>query len=495
MMDMAEGRVPPFDGEAELSILGSVMFSEARAREILGMLEPEHFYNEANRRIFSSMVALVKVYSPIDHVTLAEQLKRAGDLEKIGGAISLSRLTDNVATVANVEYHAKIVKQKYAIRQMIYAANEVVARGFSDSEDAETYLNDSRALITEAAGSFISGVGPQHIDDDLMQLIRDLETGEEPKGIIKSGLLGFDRATGGFWPALLYVIASRPSMGKSAFALNVAMNAALSGKKVLYVTLEDVRKYIAARLLARFADVDLRDITLHRKLDADAWTRIIQAANKIAGKKPIWVEDVAGLTSKAIVQRAATLQQTKGLDFVVVDHLGEVADKGEIRRHVLEDACKTFRDGAKEQDVPYLVLHQLNRGVEHRADKTPTMSDLNECGQIEAIARWIGFLMRPGYYESDGAGRHDTQLICAKATHGKTGMIRLWSELSRMYFRTWEANRDGLFPGDSSEEEARQSARDRGSEHDRQRDMFSGGADAQRNWEERNEDNDDPRNY
>ena len=486
-----EGRVPPYDMPSELALLGSIILSNDVVPVIRGELEPESFYLEIHRIIYRAMLAVYDSQRPVDHITLTEYLKKNDDLEKVGGILMIAALTDNVATLTNIQHYCDIVKEKHCVRTMIYAAQEIVARGFGDYGEADDYFSNCTSAITAAANTLVRGDGPKQIDNDLKQLVADLEKCEEPKGIVKTGVPAIDLSTGGLMPGLLYVVGARPAMGKSAFALNIAINAALAGYKVLFVTLEDVRKYVVARLISRFADIDFQDIMLRKKMGSEEWSRIIKAYTNLYGNKPIWIEDVAGLTSHSIVQRATQLKSTEGLDLVVVDHLGEISDKANSEKEKLEGGARNFRDAAKTQDIPYLVLHQLNRYVEHRTEKMPGMSDLNQAGQLEAIARCIWFLLRPGYYEPGDDDRFDMQMLVAKANHGKTGLIRLWQDWSRMYFRGWDVSIDGLFPGDNTEEEARGNARNRnGKKGNKQTEMF-GGSHAQKQWEDRGDGYDD----
>jgi replicative DNA helicase len=291
-----------------------------------------------------------------------------------------------------------------------------------------------------------AGAGPQRIDEDLKQIYLEVSEGKEIEGLVPTGIDIVDEITGGLQPGLLTVLGGRPSMGKSAFALNVAMNAALADKKVLYITLEDVRSFTVRRLLARFADIDLQELALNR-LGGDRARKcasMIEAVRKLANK-PIWIEDGAGLTSVAIRQIAAAHKNLHGLDLVIVDHLGEVADQGESLTAITEAAAKSARDMAKELDIPALLLVQLNRNLENRPDKRPNMADLRQSGAIEQVARAVWFLYRPGYYKAGCEEAPQCNLIVGKATHGKTGMLNLWCNLSRMYFRGWDTMQDGPF--------------------------------------------------
>lgn len=475
-------RIPPYDREAERAVLGSILLNNTALAHALPICQPEHFYIGSLRLLYQSMIDLAETGAAIDSVTLGNHLKTNGNLERAGGVTIMGELTDSVATVANVEHYAKIVRQLHAVRSMIYATMEATARGYNVSTDnIDEYLAETRQAVTLAASQLTLGNGPQQIDDTLMRLYDELERGALQPGIIKTGMPIIDETTGGLWPGLLHIVAARPAMGKTAFMLNIATNAALAGNRVLFVSLEDVKEYLVARMVARFADIDLNDIMLRRPQGADAWKRLVDAGNKIGGHKPLWFEDSGGLTSAAIHQIAAAHKQTNGLDLIVADHLGEVADTGENDTSIATNAARTFRNIAKELNVPVVLGCQLNRNVENRSDKRPMMSDLRQSGAIEAVARVVWFLYRPGYYEPDGDERRDLQLIVGKANHGKTGMLRLWIELSRMWVRQWEYE-DGPFPGfDRPPQEARDEVQTR--KKGKSQRSFFGGADAHDQWD------------
>jgi replicative DNA helicase len=475
-------RVPPYDQEAERAVLGAILLNNSALAHAMPIVSPEHFYLENLRTVYKAMIELAEANSAIDAVTLGNFLKANGQLERVGGATIMGQLTDSVATVANVEHYARIVRSLYAVRAMIYATMEATARGFvTGTEGVETYLAEVRQAVTLAAAELRIGSGPQHIDATLMHLYDEMERAALPQGIVKTGIPIIDETTGGLWPGLLHIVAARPAMGKTAFMLNIATNAALAGHRVLFVSLEDVMEYLVARMVARFADIDLNDIMLRRPQGAEEWKRLMDAGNKLSGKKPLWFEDSGGLTSAAVHQIAAAHQQMHGLDLIVADHLGEVADTGENDTSIATNAARTFRNMAKELNVPVVLGCQLNRNVENRPDKRPRMSDLRQSGAIEAVARVVWFLYRPGYYEPDGDERRDLQLIVGKANHGKTGMLRLWIELSRMWVRQWEYE-DGPFPGfDRQPQEARDEGQER--KKGRRQGSFFGGADAHDQWD------------
>jgi replicative DNA helicase len=446
-----EGRVPPYSAEAERAVLGAILLNNAVLAQAMMSVSPEHFYVEAYRRLYTGMIEVADTGQAIDAVTLGNHIKEAGDLEKVGGAAVFASLTNDVAVTTEVGNYAKIVREKAVVRKIIYSAMEISAKGFGGVDSVTEYADMANKSILEASRMLQVGKGPVHIDETLIDVFRDLESGEEPKGIVKTGIDTIDSVTGGLHPSLLTVIAGRPAMGKSSLALNIATNAALSGKKVLYITLEDARKYVVMRMLARFADIDLTDLTL-RRVSQDEWPRLVEAVTKLSGKKPLWVEDTSGLTSTAIRQIVITHKMFHGLDLLMVDHLGEVYDDGDSDTAIITSATKTFRDIAKDLALPTVLLCQLNRKVEERKGNRPVLSDLKQSGKIEEAARNVWFIFRPGYYEPDGDEWRELELIVAKANHGKTGTLRLFSDLSRMYIRGWSPETDGLFNGDHSGE-------------------------------------------
>ena len=448
---MHEGRVPPYSSEAEKAVLGAILFNNEVLRSVMAHVKESHFYNEAHRRIYSMMLALKNQQTPIDHLTLGEALRDSGVLDKIGGVQALAGLTDAVSTVANIDYYSKIVAEKAARRAMIYAAQEVVSRGFMEHDETEEYLASSRQAVTLAA-QYLSGVskGPRHIDDDLYEIQKEILTGKKPEGVIKTGFRGIDYISGGLWPGFMHALAARPSMGKSLVAINIANNVSQRGEKVLYVTLEDTRKLSVYRMLARYAGLDLTDLTLGRLKESEQFACVTEAVVKLGGGKPLWVDDTAGLTSDAIVQICAAHMATEGLDLVIIDHLHEVTDKGESETVITTHAAQNFRNIAKDLNIPVLLVCQLNRALEARKDKRPTLADLRQSGAIEQVARVVWFLYRDGYYTGE-QDRRDFEWHIAKANHGRTGIVKMWVNLAHMYACDWDVQQHGLWPSDDTD--------------------------------------------
>jgi replicative DNA helicase len=455
-----DARIPPYNLEAENAILGIVLLDNRSLLAIKGeSVTADTFYVEANRRIFQAMIDLDLKGEPIDHLTLSNKLEEKGDLQNVGGTIGLGKLTNNVATVKNVAHYATIVKNASARRNMIYTAQQVVAEGFANDQDTQEFLSKSRSEVTQAANSLINkSAGPKLIDDDLVEIYEEIAEKKTPEGLIKTGLGTIDNVTGGLWPGLMYVIAGRPGMGKSAFILNIGNNVAMRGQKVLYITLEDVRKLVVYRMLARYADIDLDRLMLRNVNSQEEYTRILEAMNKMGNKKPFWVEDASALTSEQIAQIAANHKEIHGLDLLIIDHLGEIGDKGESKTVITTDAARNFRDIGKDLHIPVILASQLNRQVEQRNDKRPMLSDLRQSGEIEACARAVWLLYRDGYYLGEaGNERRDMEVIIAKSNHGRLGMVKHYARLKNMYIRGWDTHTDGLWPNDEDKSEVPES--------------------------------------
>lgn len=440
---MAE-RIPPYDQQAEVACIGAVLLNNRVLPELRAVLSgPDEFYLDRHRTLWRAVLELASRGAAIDHVTLGSYLADTGMLDRIGGPMALDSFTEAVATTANAAHYANIVRNHAAVRRMVAVAQGIAAQGYAGVDDVADFLAGARKDITVASAVGGTG-GPSSIGDGLGEVFKELESGQMPEGLVRTGIDAIDELTGGLWPGLLHVVGARPSMGKSALCLNIVTNCALQKRPALYIPTEDARRYIQLRELARFADVDLNDLML-RTVQPGDWQKLTSAANTLVDL-PLWVDDSPGLSSERIGQIAALHKQMHGLELLVVDHLGELTDKAESQTAVIEAAAKGLRDIAKELDIPVLLATQLNREVERRTDKRPTLHDLRQSGAVEQIARVVWFMYRRGYYEQGCEDDPDTQLIVAKATHGKTGTIRLWSDLSRMFIRGWDLDTDGPFP-------------------------------------------------
>lgn len=439
---LTEGRVPPHSKEAEEAVLGAILLNDKALDVVRSILSSESFYIEANRRIFSAMLRCEAEGFRVDHVTLGNQLIKNGDVEKIGGLIVLDDLTEKCATVANVEYYARIVADMETVRRMIYAAQQVVAEGFEDHEEAATYIANAQARV--ASVEIRHSEKPETLQADLHQAFTEIEQGKRPEGVIPTGIEGIDNALGGLWPGIMTILAARPAMGKSCLGENIAVNAAMLGHRVLRLDLESTRQIAVRRLIARFAEVDLLDLTLNRAT-AEERSRILDACSKISRLGTLWVKDMPHRTTDDIRSAVVTHKNRNGLDLLVIDHLRKIQGKGKSPTEITSDASDAMSRLAQELNVPMLMLAQLSRASEGRQDKRPVLSDLRQSGTIEEDARTVIFLYRPGYYSQNADTDRRCEAIVAKASNGKIGTIPLWFRGEYQQFRSWDASEDGAF--------------------------------------------------
>lgn len=425
-----EGRIPPYNNEAEIAVLGGILLNNEVLPVVQETVRAEDFYSEGHRRIYEAIESLSASSLPIDHVTLGNELKNRGDLEKIGGAVALADLTDAVATVANIEYYAKIVKEKASVRRMIYAAQEVAALGFGEYGNVDEYLDGCEKAIFEASQQ-TTGAPYTHVSQIVNKTFRELELAAGRSGAITGCPTGFndlDMMTAGFQPSDLIIVAGRPAMGKTTLALNMAVNAAKTTKRPAIVfSLEMSKEQIVRRMLCSEGHVDasrMRNNTLDAQKD---WPRLIEAAN-VLSQTEIFVDDSSPMTPIEIRSKSRRLASEKGLSLVIIDYLQLMHSGGrriEIREQEISEISRTLKALAKELNVPVIALSQLNRGVESRPDKRPMMSDLRESGAIEQDADLILFVYRDEVYHEDTQDRGIAEIIIGKQRSGPVGTVKV----------------------------------------------------------------------
>jgi replicative DNA helicase len=423
-------RVPPYSQEAEAAVLGGILLNNDALFVVQEVLRSEDFYVEAHRRVYSAIEDLSKRSLPVDHVTLGNELSLRGDLEKIGGAAALDGLTDRVATVANVEHYARLVREKAAVRRMIYAAQQVVADGFGDFGDAEDFLDGAEASIFRAAQQRV-GSGYTHVAPAVKKAFDELDAARGRKGEVTglpSGFAALDRLTAGFQRSDLIIVAGRPAMGKTALALNMAFHAAYKAHRpVIVFSLEMSKDQLVRRLFASVGRVDATRMRSNR-LESDDWPRLIQAADML-NRTDLYLDDSTPMTPLEIRAKSRRLKAEKGLGLVIVDYLqlmrSGIGRRGDNREQEISEISRSLKGLAKELEVPVIALSQLNRGVESRPDKRPMMSDLRESGAIEQDADLILFVYRDEVYNKDTEDKDVAEIIVGKQRSGPTGIARL----------------------------------------------------------------------
>jgi replicative DNA helicase len=424
------GRIPPHDLEAEKAVLSALLIDNAAIHSVLNEVSPDDFYHPSHQAIYKAMLALQDENEPVDLLTLSDHLNAAKKLDRVGGLVFLSELADYEATAANVVHHARIVRDKAVKRSLIRVSSEITEACFEQAERAEELLDFAEGRIfelgqTEARAVFTPLEGGLH---DAMDHVEALMHSSGELTGVPTGFKDLDADTGGLQPGELVIIAARPSMGKTALALNLARNAAVDHhKKVAIFSLEMTKRSLVLRLLASEARVDL---TSFRKGygNAEDYKKIQRAANRLADAT-IWMDDSGTITILEIKARCRRLKSEHGLDLVMVDYLQLAHGNTPTQRKDLEigEISHGLKALAKQLDIPVVALSQLNRGPEQRdPDKRrPNMGDLRESGAIEQDADLIAFIYRDEVYNPKEENRGLAELIVAKQRNGPTGTIKL----------------------------------------------------------------------
>lgn len=392
-------------------------------------LTHEDFYSDAHSRIFEAMVGLFSAGQPVDLVTLRERLAIGNKLHAVGGDEYLFSLTNTIPTVANIEAHAKIVREKAVIRRLIQACHETAAVGYGDYGSMEEFLDQAERSIFNVAKHRLRSPY-EHITDVVVRCFEGITRAAELKQHITGLPTGFerlDKMTAGMHPGDLIIIAGRPGMGKTAFALNVAMNACRLRKKAAVVfSLEMPKEQLANRLLCSEAKVDAGKLRTGY-LSRDDWPKLTQAAGTLSDL-PIWLDDTPGLTLMELRAKTRRLKSEHDLGLIVIDYLQlmRAGVKTDSREQEISEISRSLKGMAKELGLPVIALSQLNRGVESRGnkDKRPQLSDLRESGAIEQDADTIMFIYRDEVYNQESTEKGVAEIIVGKQRAGPTGTVK-----------------------------------------------------------------------
>lgn len=432
------GRVPPNALEAERAVLGGILLENDAMNVVTEILVPEDFYSQANATLYEIMRDLASRSQPIDQVTLRESLVGAQKLQAIGGDDYLFQLTNTIPTVANIEAHARIVKDKAVVRKLITACHEIAATGYGDYGDLEQYLDQAEASVFSVAKQRARNPY-EHVKDVVMRTFEEIHDAAKRGDAITGLPTGFDRLdkmTAGMHPGDLIIIAGRPGMGKTSFALNVGLQACVaSNEPVAVFSLEMPKEQLVKRMLCSEARVDgtrMRTGQLHR----DDWPKLANAAG-ILSELPIWIDDTPSISMLELRAKARRLQSEHGLGLIIVDYLQLMrsGSKNDSREQEISEISRNLKGLAKELGLPVIALSQLNRGVESRGnkDKRPQLSDLRESGAIEQDADTIWFIYRDEVYNKESEDRGVAEVIIGKQRAGPTGIcrVRFFNEFTR----------------------------------------------------------------
>jgi replicative DNA helicase len=427
-----ESRTPPHNLDAEKSVLGSILLDNDVFATIEGTLVVEHFYKEGHRKVFRAMERLFRRGEPTDLVTLTEELRQSGDLESVGSVPYLIGLADSVPTSAYAESYAKIVREKATLRDLITASGRIMQTAYEGAAPLEQVLDEAEAAIFDLATSKRRAYfeGMPHLVQETFQHINELFTNPDPVSGLRTGFKELDQLTAGLQPSSLNVLAARPSMGKTAFALSILLHAALREKTTVGVfSLEMSGVQLVTRMLCSEARVDMSRVRNGQLSDRD-FQRLADTAGRMSEAR-VFIDDNADLTVMELRSRARRLVAEHDVGLIVVDYLqlmsgsGPGARNSENRQQEISNISRGMKALARELDIPILVLSQLSRAVETRPNKRPMLSDLRESGAIEQDADLVMFIYRDEYYDKHSEKQGIAEIIIGKQRNGPVGSLEL----------------------------------------------------------------------
>lgn len=422
------GRIPPHNIEAEQSVIGCMLLDKEIISTVTEILKSDDFYREDHREIFESIMDLFDKGEPVDIITVSEQLKVRGSLENVGGLEYLTNITTSVPTTSNARHYAKIVEEKSILRKLIKASSDIVNMGYEASDEVTYVLDRAEKNIFDILQKR-NMQGFSHIKDIIVDTFNRLEELYNNNGQITgipTGFVDLDYKTSGLHNSDLILVAARPAMGKTAFALNIAQYAAVHRHvPVAIFNLEMSKEQLVNRMLSIESMVDAQKMKTG-KLEDDDWQKIARTLGPMS-EAPIYIDDTPGTSIMEIRAKCRRLKLEKNLGLVVIDYLQLMQGRGktESRQQEISEISRSLKILAKEINVPIITLSQLSRAPEARADHRPMLSDLRESGAIEQDADIVMFLYRDDYYNPDTDKKNIAEVILAKHRSGSTGTVEL----------------------------------------------------------------------
>ena len=450
MSDLFADRLPPQNIEAEQAILGAIFLEPASLTVASEILIPEDFYRAAHQKIFNVMLKLNDEGKAVDLVTVSEELAASKLLEDTGGVSYISDLAGSVPTAANIEYYARIVEEKSLLRRLIRTATAIASDGYAREDEVEALLSEAEKNILAVAQRKNAGAF-HNIKDVLVRTYDNIEEMHNRVGDITGIATGFvelDQITAGFQRNDLIIVGARPSVGKTAFALNIAANVATkTDENVAIFSLEMGAEQLVMRMLCSEGNIDAQRLRTGSLTDDD-WGKLTMAMGSLSNSG-IFIDDTPGVKISDIRSKCRRLKQEHGLGMILIDYLQLILGSGrsgENRQQEVSEISRSLKQLARELQVPVIALSQLSRGVEQRQDKRPMMSDIRESGSIEQDADIVAFLYRDDYYDKESENKNIIEIIIAKQRNGPTGTVSLAFVKEYNKFVNLETRYDGA-PG------------------------------------------------
>lgn len=432
MADPIMDRVPPHNHEAEQAVIGAIFLDSSTLITASEILRPDDFYRSAHQKIFETLIRLSDQGKGIDVVTVTEELSSKKELENVGGVAYIMELSNAVPTAANVGHYAKIVEEKALLRRLIHVATKIVEDGYTREDEVESLLGEAERKVMEVANrKNVSDF--RHIKDVLVNTFDNIEQLQHRTGDVTgvpTGFVALDKLTAGFQRNDLIIVAARPSVGKTAFALNVAQNVAVrANENVAIFSLEMGAEQLIMRMLCAEGNIDAQNLRTGA-LTPEDWNKLMIAMGTLSDAG-IFIDDTPGVRISEIRAKCRRLANEQGgLGMILIDYLQLIQGNGkagESRQQEVSEISRSLKALARELKVPVIALSQLSRGVEQRQDKRPMMSDLRESGSIEQDADIVAFLYREDYYDKseDAVDKGIIEIIVAKQRNGPTDTVKL----------------------------------------------------------------------
>ncbi len=446
------GKLPPNDVQIEEVVLGELMLEKDAYMNVSDLLVPESFYDPLNQKIYEAIQTLGLNQRPIDMLTVTEQLRQNGTLDEVGGVLRITELTSRVYSAANVEYHAKIIANKYLARRLITFASKVEGEAFDESNDVDELMQRAEGQLFEISQTQLKRDVTQidpilNLAIEQMQLAAHTETGLSG---LKTGYTQLDKMTSGWQNSDLIIIAARPAMGKTAFVLSMAKNMAIDyNTPIAIFTLEMANVQLVKRLLSNIGDIEGEKIK-SGQLSTEEWDRLNNRL-KTVYSAPLYLDETPGLSITELRTKARRLVRERGVKLIMIDYLQLMNASGMklgSREQEVSTISRSLKALAKELNIPVIALSQLNRSTETREDKRPVLSDLRESGAIEQDADIVCFIHRPEYYTRSGFDKEENdirglaELIIAKHRSGAVGDVKLRFVKQFARFENWEGGFD-----------------------------------------------------
>lgn len=428
--DISSHKLPPQNIEAEQSVLGGILIENGAINKVMEILDPDDFYRDTHRKIFNALINLSERDEPADLITMTNELKKINLLDAIGGASYLTSLMDSVPTAANIEYYARIVKEKAILRKLIQTSTEIITQSYEDRGDVETFLDEAERAIFQISENRVkpSFYPIKKIVKDSFEIFQRLYEKKELVTGVPSGFKELDRYTAGFQPSDLIIVAGRPSMGKTAFCLNLAQHAAIENKiPVGIFSLEMSKEQLVIRMFCSEAHVEGNRLRTGFLTESD-WPKLTIAAGNLS-ESPIFIDDSAALSVLELRAKARRLKSEHGLGILIIDYLQLMKGRTRVesRQQEISEISRSLKALAKELTIPVIAVSQLSRRTEERQGMRPQLSDLRESGAIEQDADLILFLYRDEVYNrsEENPNKGKAELIIGKQRNGPIGKIEL----------------------------------------------------------------------